>query len=308
MHGQTSSYVLTTLVIAPSSSNLTTLEAVRDELALGENDTGNDNWFSKRAIPQASADIARYCNRVFGLATWRDEFRPQRGIWGEGTRNRNNPLMLTKFPVNANIVTFTGNTHSTDVIDGVSPSIDQSFQGALVSGPGIPVGTTIAFGFGTSVRLSQAATETSSDVKFSTGISVAETVSGVSKGLTAGVDFDVEVGALTAGDEGAGRVYRIDHHGSPRTWPDSKIIVVYQSGYSLPDDDDPNLPDDLQECCIRLVTARFRAKGRDPLLVERSQPNIGTERYWVGGSPGQRSTLPPDLEAIASNYRVPVVA
>lgn len=98
MHGLTSSYVITSLVTPPETSMLTTLATVKDELDIPTIDTSNDTRLT-RFITEESDGIARYCNRVFGYATWQDEFRPQRGVRGEGVRGSVNPLKLTKWPL-----------------------------------------------------------------------------------------------------------------------------------------------------------------------------------------------------------------
>ncbi len=67
-------------------------------------------------------------------------------------------------------------------------------------------------------------------------------------------------------------------------------------------------PPDLEEACLRLITGRYHAAGRDPSLVQRDTPNVGLERWWFGGAPGQSGAFPPDIEALLSNYHVPVMA
>jgi hypothetical protein len=309
MQGQTSSYVLTTLVTAPASANLTTLANIKDDMDLLSTDTSNDNRLT-RYIAEESAAIARHCNRVFGLATWQDEFRPQLGVRGEGVRGANNPLKLTKWPLAAKVVLFTGNTHTTNIIDGLSTTAGLVL-GQLVSGPGIPAGTTITTvnAGPANIVLSAPATATATAVPFSTGISVVETIASTDTGLTAGTDFEIDQGSLLPGDEGAGCIYRLNQQGNPRTWPAAKVMVVYQAGYQLPSDSSPNLPSDLQGVCLRVVVGRFRARGRDPKLVEQTQPNtIGTQRYWVGSQPGQTGPYPNEIMAILNNYRTPVVS
>lgn len=313
MQGQTPGYVLTTMLTPPLSATLTSLAAVRDELGItNANDTANDTWLTKRAIPQCSSDIARFCNRVLGLATYQDEFRPQRGVWGEGVRSANNPLLLTRWPVVANVQSFTGNTHSSMLVDGIAFAQSQQLaNGMLVSGAGIPSGTTIAQVFASSIQLSQPATATATGVTFSTGLSVVETVAGTVTGLACGTDYEIETASLQAGDEGSGRLYRLNAStGSPKSWAHSKITVVYQAGYVLPNDTgNVTLPADIEEACLKLVTARFRSRGRDPMLVEQSQSaQLGMQRWWVGGSPGQKGAMPPDIEALLTPYRVPVIA
>jgi hypothetical protein len=309
MQGQTASYVLTTLVTAPASANLTTLANAKDDLDIPSTDVSNDSRLT-RYITEESAAIARYCNRIFGLATWADEFRPQHGVRGEGVRAANNPLKLNKWPLAAKVITFTGNTHASTLVDGLNTTAGLA-SGQLMSGPGIPAGATIAsVNVGaSSLLLSVPATAAATAVPLSTGISVVETAAGVDTGLTAGTDFEIDQGSLLPGDEGAGCLYRLNQHGNPRTWPAAKIVVVYQAGYSLPNDTSPNLPSDLEGICLRIVVGRYQAKGRDPLLVEQSQgANLGTRRYWVGAAPGQKGPYPNEIMSVIDNYRVPVVS
>src|SRR5579884_429359 len=152
MQGQTSSYVITTLLAAPCSIALTTLATVKDELDIDSKDTDNDARLT-RFINEESANIARQCNRVFGLATWQDEFRPQHGIWGEGVRAPSNPLMLSKWPLASSAVTFTGNTHSNLLVDGIASTAGLR-AGMPIFGAGIPAGTVIASVAPTSIMLS----------------------------------------------------------------------------------------------------------------------------------------------------------
>lgn len=323
MQGQTSSYVLTTLVTAPTSAGLTTLANVKDELDIAANDTSNDVRLT-RFIREESASIAGICSRVFGLATWADEFRPQRGVRGEGVRAASNPLKLTKCPLATGAVIFTGNTHSNLLIDGI-PSTAGLFAGMSVFGSGIqgssptpvfgsgiPAGATIVSVSPTGIILSAPATATASAVSFTAGLSVVETVGTTSTQLIAGTDFEIDTGSLLPGDEGASRLYRLDTLGNPRTWPGAQILVTYQSGYALPNDtygaQIATLPSDLESVCIRLVVWRFRVRGRDPMLTERTQPQtIGTERYWVGSTPGQTGPYSNEIMAMINNYRQPTV-
>lgn len=315
MQGQTRSYVLSTLIAAPATGDLTTLVNIKDDLDLPVADTSKDTSL-KRYITEESARISSYCNRVFGLATWQDEFRPQRGEAGEGVRGASNPLKLTHWPLAVSVVSITGNTYSSTLVDGLSTTNGLA-QGQLISGPGIPAGTTIASINvpGASLQLSASATATAAAVALSTGISVVETVAGKAAGLTANLDFEIDAGSSLPGDEGPGCLYRINERGNPRTWPEAKIVVVYQSGYLLSKVSGNNLnkarplPPDLEGACLRVVCGRFRAKTRDPMLRMREQPQtVGREEYWVGATPGQTGPYANEIMAVLHRYRVPVVA
>jgi hypothetical protein len=41
-----------------------------------------------------------------------------------------------------------------------------------------------------------------------------------------------------------------------------------------------DMPDDLEQACLEIVTGRFRDRGRNPALISREQPGIGVERFW----------------------------
>lgn len=313
MHGLTASYVITTLVTPPATSQLTTLSNVKDELDLTSIDTGNDARLT-RFIAEESDGIARYCNRVFGYALWQSEFRPQRGVRGEGVRGLVNPLKLPKWPLVAPVVAFTGNTYSSNLVDTLSTTTGLAV-GQLVSGPGITAATTIAsINVGAaSLTLSAPAFATAAAVNLSTGISITETHANVVTGLTAGVDFEIDAGSLLPGDEGASCLYRLDQNQNPRTWPACQIMVVYQAGYALPNDSSPPvattpIPSNLEGVCIRLVVWRFNAKGRDPMLRARTMPTAGSEQYWVGATPGNTSPYPNEIMSILNNFRTPVIA
>jgi hypothetical protein len=309
MQGQTASYILSTLITKPASAALTTLANVKDELDLKTGDTSNDDRLD-RFIAEESAHIARYCNRIFGLATWLDEFRPQRGVWGEGVRASTNPLKLSKYPLaNAAAVVFTGNTHASISVDGIASTVGIT-KGQLIAATdgSILAGTFVKSVSPNSIILSQAATGSAIGLSMSAGINVVETVAGTSTWLEAGTDFEIQSGSLLPGDEGVGLLYRLNDQGNPKSWPAATIQVTYQSGYTLPDCDCSNLPSDLESVCIRLVVGRYRARGRDPMLVERNQPGtVGAERWWVGATPGQRGPYPNDLMSILDAYRTPVV-
>lgn len=311
MQGQTDSYVLTTLLTAPASAALTTLTNVKDELSIKPADVANDSQLT-RFIREESAGIARYCNRIFGLATWQDQFRLSRGVWGEGVREANNPLMLSRYPLVGPPVLFTGTTNGTKVVGSVS-STDGLANGQPIFAADIPAGTTIASFTPVSVLLSAAALESTPSEQLTAGMSVVQTDRGNEYNLVYGTDYEVSSGSMLPGDEGSARVYRLNECGNPRTWFGQLITIIYQAGYSLPGQDcgaaARSLPGDLESACIELVVMRFRKKGRDPTVMERAQPGlVGTERYWVGGAPGQKGPYTPDIAGILDNYRVPVIA
>ncbi|MEZ0060903.1 hypothetical protein ABIF26_006446 [Bradyrhizobium elkanii] len=67
--------IVSTVVTAVDSYDLTTLAVVKDELSITG---GASDGTLRRYITSASAAAAQYCNRVFQVETVRDEFWPDR--------------------------------------------------------------------------------------------------------------------------------------------------------------------------------------------------------------------------------------
>ena len=112
--------------------------------------------------------------------------------------------------------------------------------------------------------------------------------------LTAEVDYteDDEIGQLT----------RLDCRGYPQLWPKREIIVQYQAGF------DP-LPVDLADACIAMVTQRWFARGRDPMMRSEKIPGVAEYQYWVqaGTAASSGANFPPAVLSVLNGYRVPVV-
>lgn len=69
------------------------------------------------------------------------------------------------------------------------------------------------------------------------------------------------------------------------------------------------IPADLVSHSLEIITARWASRGRDPALVQRETPGIGTEKFWFGSEPGQDGELPPRIQAALDNtYRSPRIA
>jgi hypothetical protein len=79
---------------------------------------------------------------------------------------------------------------------------------------------------------------------------------------------------------------------------DSGAVLAITYGYN-------DIEDDVVAVVLEAITMRFHARGRDPMLMQRDQPQLGSERFWVQMGGGY---LPPQLEARLDNYRVPTVA
>lgn len=88
--------VITTVIVAASSYNLTTLDVVKDELSI--TDSSQDATLT-RYITSASAAAASYCNRVFQTETVKDEFWPDRGPSQYMLPTKLESLQLSRWPV-----------------------------------------------------------------------------------------------------------------------------------------------------------------------------------------------------------------
>lgn len=128
--------------------------------------------------------------------------------------------------------------------------------------------------------------------------SVTDTVAvGVANALTEGTDFIV--------DPTDGWLTKIDPNtGYPTNWSPDQYTVQYTAGCFEAGSGTP--PPDLEMAVLRLVTARFKARGRDPFLRSQGEPGVGQEQYWIGALPGQTGPFPPDIAAVLEKYRVPL--
>jgi hypothetical protein len=295
--------IITTVLVSATATppagpyDLTDLATVHDELTIPTADVSNDSFLS-RAITQVSASIAKYCNRVFQVESLQDLIYLQQDPYPYQVPGGVESLQLSRWPmVNATVTSFTGNTHGTTTVDGIV-STAGLIAGQLVfaADGSVPGGTTITSIGANSITLSKAATSTETALSFNTGVQVIQNLgSGQTQTLVYGQDYTI--------DPTRGWLIRLNSFTAVAVnWEAIPLTVQYQAGYS-------SIPDDLVDAALRLVTARFRAKGRDPMLVERTQPGpIGMERWWVGNAPGQTGVFAPEIEALIEQYRVPVVS
>jgi len=294
--------ISTVLVAATATApagpyDLTDLATVRDELSAKTDDTSNDAFFS-RAITQASAAIANYCNRVFPVETIQDLCYIQQDPYPWQVPGGVYPLQLSRWPLNNySVVSFTGNTHGSTAVDGIANTTGLVANMPVFASDGsLPAGTLIQSVSANSIVLTEAATSSETGLAFTTGVQVVQTLgTGTTQTLVYGQDFTV--------DAKRGWLIRLNAWTAvSERWEAEPVTVQYQAGYST-------IPYDLVDACLRLVTARFRMRGRDPTVVERTQGQIaGTERYWVGTTPGQKGAFPPEIAALIDQYRVPVIA
>jgi hypothetical protein len=295
--------IISTVLVAATATppagayDLTDLDTVHDELTIAAADPSNDPFLS-RAITQASTAIANYCNRVFQVEALQDQIFIQQDAYPYQVPGGVFPLQLSRWPlVETTVVSFVGNTHGTTTVDGIV-STSGLVAGLLVfaADGSVPAGTTIAAVAAHSITLSNAATSSETGLQFSTGVQVIQTLSvGDTQALIYGQDFTI--------DAAKGWLVRLNTWtGVSQMWEAVPVTVQYQAGYAV-------VPFDLVDATLRLVTARFRARGRDPMLMEQAQSaQLGNQRYWVGSTPGQRGAFSPEIASLIDQYRVPVTA
>lgn len=101
-------------------------------------------------------------------------------------------------------------------------------------------------------------------------------------------------------DAQAGEMIRIGADGALKPWSCEPISVSYSAGV------DP-VPADLQDAVTSLVKVRHFERSRDPMVRSVSIAGVMDTSYWIGGNPGASSGLPPEVEAVLGDYRVPVM-
>lgn len=294
--------VATTVLAAAASHDLTDLATAKDELALSSTNTSSDNWIG-RAISQVSKGIETYTKRVFAPELVRDSFDIEQDPYPYQTPGGFAQLNLTRWPVIAvqsvAQVLAPGTTQALtqDVDFKVNAATGQllrlnPYTGVGTAWEAMPVTVTYAGGFGAATSESAAVpasspytvTVSGSDT-FSCDLAVSQadgtTLTRVS-GAPASGEYSVAAGVYTFSAADAGAVLTID--------------------YATLD-----VPVDLVECCLRLINGRYRAKDRDPALIQRETPGVGMERWWFGGAPGQEGPFPPDIAGMLESYRMPVV-
>lgn len=108
--------------------------------------------------------------------------------------------------------------------------------------------------------------------------------------VTLTVDVDYEV------DPDRGIIRRLCT-GVPVCWSFLSLVVTYSGGYAA-----SAIPDDLKDAALRLVAARWSARGRDPYLRSYSVPGVVEASFWVG-TLGDGGALPPEVAALCDPFR-----
>lgn len=222
--------IVSTILTAASSYDLTTLTNIKDDLAIPDTDTSSDATLL-RYITEQSLMVSQYCNRVFPIETVQDVIYPYRDPYPYQVTGMLSELQLSRWPI----------VSVTSVTDTVAVNVSNT--------------------------------------------------------LTEGTDFIVDLvrGWLTKVDPTTGY---------PTGWSPDQYTVQYEAGLFEAGSGTP--PADLEMAVLRMVTARFKARGRDPFLRSQGEPGVGNEQYWIGALPGQTGPFPPDIAAVLEKYRVPL--
>lgn len=110
--------------------------------------------------------------------------------------------------------------------------------------------------------------------------------------LTAGADYELD-GSL---------LWRLSAVGSTTlrmNWCRGVVVVTYAAGFASVTD----VPADLEQACLVLVTGMWRARGRDPLLRSEAAEGVGSASY-MDARAGDLG-LPDDVASLAGAYIAP---
>lgn len=290
---------LSTVVTPAVTYDLTTLAVAKDELSIKTSDSTYDQ-FLKRAITQASKSIANYCNRVFQVETISDVFQLQNDAHLRNFPRNAKLLQLSRWP----LVGLTSVTEdSTVLVEGVDFRADydtgQIYR--LDSDSDLAVGwpsktVVVVYSGGYAAIATQSA-----NVPVAPGPYTVTVTNSASFVRDRGVTYANGVPLTAVASAPAGGQYAVI--AGVYTFNASDAAAAILAAYSF-----QAIPDDVADAVLRLITTRFRQRGRDPMLMSKSNPQQGDERYWVGAQAGQNGALPPEIAGILDAYVVPVIA
>lgn len=292
-------------VLSPAASiALTDLATAKDELQLQVSNTKHDTWLTN-AIKRMSSMMANYTNRQLMPELVQDVVDIDRDPYPYQSPGGFASIQLSRWPVLGviSVVQTLSATQTQTLIEGTDYRVDLAngllyklnpFTGVVTDWEASPV--TVVFSAGYGALVSQATT-------IPAGTPWQITVSGAS---TFSCDHRVTFSSGTAlarvTTAPAAGQYSVSTAGTytfAAADANKAVTITYAQRV---------VPDDLVDICLRLVVARFRARGRDPMLMQRDTPEVGTERFWVGGVIGQDGPFTPDVISALDTYRVPVIA
>lgn len=293
--------VATTVLAGAYSQNLTDVATAKEELSIPSGNTSNDTWLT-RAIGQVSRAIASHTKRTFAPEYVEDAFDIEQDAYPYQTPGGVAHLPLTRWPVLAvqSVVQTPAPGSSQTLVVGTDYRIDMAtgmllrlnpFTGAVTTWEATPVAVRYVAGYG--LYVTEAGTVPAS-APYAITVSAAAAFS-CAKGVTYADSSPLTLAASSpaAGQYSVARgVYTFNAADA------GKVLTITYATMAA--------PDDLTEACLRLVSGRFSSKGRDPSLIQRDTPGVGTERWWFGGAPGQKGAFPPDIAGMLEPYCMPV--
>lgn len=292
-------------VLSPAASiALTDLATAKDELEIQVSNSKHDTWLG-RAIRRMSSMMANYTNRQLMPELVQDVIDIDRDPYPYQSPGGFSSIQLSRWPVLGvvSVVQTLSATQSQLLTEGTDYRVDLAnglllklnpFTGTVTDWEASPV--TVIFSAGYGALVTEAKT-------IPAGMPWQLTVTGAA---TFSCDHKVTFSSGTAltrvtNTPAAGQ-YSVSSAGVytfASTDANKAINITYAQRV---------VPDDLADICLRLVVARFKSRGRDPMLMQRDTPEMGTERFWVGSTKGQDGPFPPDITSALDTYRVPVVA
>lgn len=288
--------VITTVIAAAADYDLTDLSTVKSEL--GITNTTSDAFLG-RGISQVSKAVSNECNRVFQVETLSDLFYLDRH---RQVLQDDNKVQLSRFPVLsvASVVEDAGLDTEYDLIQGTDYLLIPNTGILLRLEPSIGLRRrwrsktlTVQYDAGYGTPTSNATTIPATPGPYT----ITPAVFDIDKGVvfTGGAALVAVPGAPAEGQYNiAAGIYTFNSADQGRS-----VTISFIS---------ENIPYDLVEATLRMVTLRYKQQGRDPMQVQLDQPGIGTQRWWVGTTPGQDGVFPPDIAGLLDNYRTPVIS
>ncbi len=299
-------YSVVTTVLAPAASyDLTDLATAKIELSLKASDTSKDAWLQSLAIPQVSDDVQTYCKRPIVPELVQDAFDVEQDPYPYQTPGGFRALLLMRWPALAILsVTQTIAFNTTQILaEGKDFRLDAEngillrlnpFTGVQTLWEALPVTVTYTAGCGAMVIGEAHSVPASSPytvtVAKATTFSCDHQVAYASGAALTRVSASPAIGQYTV----EAGVYTFNG-------ADAAAALTFTYATVL-------IPPGVTEIVLRLVTARFKSKDRDPNLIQQDTPGVGSMRWWFGGAPGQKGEFAPDLEAALGKYRVQTVA
>lgn len=294
--------IVTTVLAGAASFGVTDLATVMDELSITSGSTANDAWLS-RAIIQVSKAMMQETNRVFAPEYLQDIIDTKR--MRSQVPNGLTEVQLSRFPVImvASVVQLSSSAGiSTTLAEGTDFRVDyesgtlrrlNSSTGSEMAWEALPLAVKYVAGFGAMATEQHTVPATSTYtvvVSQAAAFSCDQAVTYASGAALTRVAANPAAGQYTLAGATGTYTFAAGDASKPLTF-----------SYAVRD-----MPDDLEQACLEIVTGRFRDRGRNPALISREQPGVGVERFWFGGTPGQRGAFAPAIQAMLDNYSVPV--